>query len=963
MQGKYLLYISLILFTSRCSAFERGGIVSPAAARVITSIQNNTVINPSELVWSGYRAALPETVYFRHTFTPGDDAASAYLQISTNSPFSVWVNGNLLDTHAASFNPSLPLSSQIIGPLYITRYLHPDQNILAIKCVKSEGNGALWYRINVKLADGRSIIWTSGKKTRTSHVYHDGWNNINYNDHAWGAADISHVSLKNKTTVIAKQSDPPAISPVVSWDAGKIVRIWKNAIPASGMSINNGMHITQYVYDPEQKAIPGIVSSGFELFMSASSPLKPMENAPNIWDFHTTDALHNQADIWKSLWGMDFQLSFPPAWYYNEEPFTRIQCIYPSLRFQAFSPWDMRSALYSTHVFSRISQKYPGRTLAAAHLSILPDIDRYPGYWCNDPLALSRFQNAMYAKYAGIDLLNNAWGTYYKSKEDIPFPTSEASVAPRNWLDFAEWYQNGLGAFADMQAKIFRRYYPDTPLTFTVTHSDDISLLARIAVRYHAGLEVALTDTPQLTNHSRLFLDRVGSACRYYNVPLWVRNTASISSNEEVWRFFLTASEGAAFYGDTPVNISKASSTYSKFGKYLEQGKPKTDIAVFYPTSSRLLFGDQKLKQLEQGCERLRPSIQYDILDESMIREGALKNYRMLVFLDSPIVESDTLLAIHSWVEQGGTVCSYNSGKTTTPDGSSLEYLEIFGFGRKLSPAYQEADISPDSLTSGEIHSLKSEWSHPLGSGLVVFYPAGSEQLNRYCDIIKYLADHLSTIDPSKKDGVSPGSAQDGLYATLFSDHLLCYNASDSLINRSFVIPGRLIASANSSDVPHDLNITIRLGPHSIVSIPFDKPDQELLLQCEKFTNIENQKTLAGDAYSPGRGITSVLVKSGSEISTRFECVYSGKYTIFYRAIRAGKLARAQVFLDGVKITSEQISAQTPAQQTILAGDATLSRGVHVLTIRPMKGEDIRADFVIVANNPAIAGYGFGVSK
>jgi hypothetical protein len=47
--------------------------------------------------------------------------------------------------------------------------------------------------------------------------------------------------------------------------------------------------------------------------------------------------------------------------------------------------------------------------------------------------------------------------------------------------------------------------------------------------------------------------------------------------------------------------------------------------------------------------------------------------------------------------------------------------------------------------------------------------------------------------------------------------------------------------------------------------------------------------------------------------------------------------------------------------ETIQAGSVQLTAGIHTLTLRPRRGEDIRADFVILTTDPTIAGYAFGV--
>ena len=81
---------------------------------------------------------------------------------------------------------------------------------------------------------------------------------------------------------------------------------------------------------------------------------------------------------------------------------------------------------------------------------------------------------------------------------------------------------------------------------------------------------------------------------------------------------------------------------------------------------------------------------------------------------------------------------------------------------------------------------------------------------------------------------------------------------------------------------------------------------------------------------------------------------------MFYRVSRRGAAARAEISIDGQILRSEARPAGARTE-TAMAGIIALGPGVHALTISPLRGEDLRADYVILSTDDLVAGYGFGV--
>ncbi|HLV80293.1 MAG TPA: hypothetical protein VKT32_08415, partial [Chthonomonadaceae bacterium] len=78
---------------------------------------------------------------------------------------------------------------------------------------------------------------------------------------------------------------------------------------------------------------------------------------------------------------------------------------------------------------------------------------------------------------------------------------------------------------------------------------------------------------------------------------------------------------------------------------------------------------------------------------------------------------------------------------------------------------------------------------------------------------------------------------------------------------------------------------------------------------------------------------------------------------VFSRCLQGNKPQPAEILIDGRAVAP--INAR--AGQTLLSGTATLARGTHTLTLRSHAEKAVRADFVLLCNDPTIAGYDFAI--
>lgn len=953
----------------------------------------------------------------------------------------------------------------------------------------------------------------------------------------------------------AKQPSPQ--NRTADYDYSRFVRVWISPQPTAIAGLpadGERMILASNVPAPNDLAL--LASAGFTLLQTDSDHQSTEEVRPEVWDYAGPDRARELALAAGFDWCYFPHFAFPPPWYAQRNAFTRVRCLEHNETIDAFSPWDPNFAAYLNRGYERLAQHYRGQgQVPALYLGVHGDygeagmfigartavpgqkedwqrrfgnLHNHVGWWCGDPLARAAFRSAMAARYGGLEGLNQAWRTRYASVDAIAFPTAPATSSRRHWLDFVQWYRDSVNAMTDMVCRVARRNFPTALLILPVGFGDedprngaDNSMLAKIAARHRVELRSTHGGYRPYPENVASMLGRLASACRFYGVPFWTEPPSTITPEGQVARIFESATLGARGHYDWAANVTTGRDAYYRYGKHLKASRRIVDVAMFFPTTAHLLRpGDGFPRTFERGCATIRDLMDFDIVDERMVLDGALDRYRVLVWWEGSIVEASVLDSIRAWVQRGGVLVAYDCGKIETVEGGTEWFRDVFGYAGRLSPAGgnlrfvpasgsavpstyrvsvgepsaspflegdwyapdnvggvsrrwsgESADLRlplvgsqgitltvrasfpaeasglrrevlvngtqvgildlagehtyrftvPASLLSGRgimrvtfrnqpfvpatvlpgstdqrrlgvwvtyvqvqpessaepaadaptpegrfevainLGKLRSEWARPLGRGWTIYFPARRDQLAAYCEVVRYAAYNLSDLDPTKSDAIAVDNAWDGVYATLLADRALYYNDGDSRALRTIVLSPSAFSARRDVVRPRTFAHELTLDPHAIAEIPFASPPTEILLQCERFADLKGLTPLEGPTFSRGSGATHVLVPVGGEIGTRFECTDPGSYRVFYRASRRGSLAAAAVLVNGRPCEPATGIPARAAAQTRCAGTATLTRGINTLMLRPLPGQDVRADFVVLTNDRTIAGYGFPV--
>ncbi len=1085
---------------------------------------------------------LPDTVFFRLAFRLPQKPLRARILIVADDLFSLFIN--------QSKQPVATCNDwTTVQEFDVTPYLKARNNLLAIEATNTAGTAGLLFKLVVTFPDRHTVTYVSDKSVRTEHRPPPIWTTLAYDDNTWlPAREIAPVNGGVWGTLHAAAMPDPS----------RIVRKWNilsSSVPEANpynapRGIGDRMLLSASIASTSEMQILG--RAGFTLFQSDSNHISTNETALGKWDWSAMELQRRTVQKMGLDWGYFPHFAFPPRWFRDKSLFTRIQCLEHKLPAQAFSPWEPLWAGFVDQGYTALAKEFQevgkgDKTLSALCIGIhgdygeagflfggrisllsqkedwqneLGDVHNHLGYWCADPLARANFRATMLKKYGSLENLNRAWKRELKSVEAITYPEKPRADARREWLDFIRWYKDGVGSAIETNLTAARKHFPNTLLMLPAGFADedprggnDNSLIPSIAARFKAQVRSTHSAFKPFAENSSTMFARLGSACRYYGVPFWVEPQHGLTLEQEVGRIFETVSQGATGLFDWASNALRHRDAYYRYGKFLRIEKPIVDVAMFYPAEAQELRTDQGYHPLfAQACAYLRDFMNYDIVDDRMVRSGCLSNYRVLVLWEGTLAEPEVLEKIKQWVNDGGVVLAYDNGKISTFSGETNWFDEMFGYSKELPrarvnekysgemPAHYQLKVGqaesadylfgdwyeaegqgndtyrwmgnatgillpvspekryalvirayipeeakdlrrhvyingheigmlsasgdityrflvPQSLIEGiplsrltfqcqtfqpssttpnsrdqrkvacqiysvelmeqnarvlanplppagsiqrelDLRQLNGNWARRYGKGLTIFFPGKRNLLRGYLEVIRRTTYNLSSIDPGRKDAIPVDVGQDGVFATLFTDKILYYNSTNMPVTKTVAIPAEFFAQWKGEvATPNENGWKLTLEPHSISAIYLGTQPQELLFECEEFTELSGAKPLSDPRNSPGIGVTGVRLSAQASISTRFRIDKPGQYAIFTRATRNNLPEPVEILVDDQLVTL----INTKAGQSILSGVVSLPRGTHRLTLRAYPKREVIADFVILTNDPAITGYDFAV--
>lgn len=368
----------------------------------------------------------------------------------------------------------------------------------------------------------------------------------------------------------------------------------------------------------------------------------------------------------------------------------------------------------------------------------------HAGYWCGDEYALASFRRYAAEKYGSADAVNKAWGTSFASIDKVDFPGRKEGLAAfearissgdpqvrRRWLDFIDWYRAEMTDWSEWWIATTRKYFPDTPIYLCTGgdaephHGSNFAEQCRVAAKYGAGVRITNEASDYATNF--VITRWVASAGKYYGAYFGFEPAGAEDEKGIVARIYNATASGANQLHDYNPNVVSSQSRIDAQRAHIRWlfhvPKPVVPVALWYPNVAMTLHWGGYF----QKAGMLRDLVDYDYVDETMLRNGALATHRVLVILHGNIMEKGDADLIAKWIADGGRAIVMGVDKFESVEGT----------------------FEPETLLFGDTPSGRS-----LGKGEIVRVKNEDELAARLAKNLRELG--LSVCEPRK----------DGIYAT-----------------------------------------------------------------------------------------------------------------------------------------------------------------------------------------------------
>ncbi len=324
----------------------------------------------------------------------------------------------------------------------------------------------------------------------------------------------------------------------------------------------------------------------------------------------------------------------------------------------------------------------------------------HPGYWCGDALAVADFRRSVIERYpGGVGSLNRAWKTNFASFDEVrPFLPANAP-SEHAWQELLQWYRGSMASYAGFFMKTARAAFPGTDVYLCTggdmapEHGSDFSADAKLAAEFGCGMRITneASSYPMNVRLTRL----VGSSCRFYGAYFGHEPASVVTPEGMLGRLFNAVSSGARqlfLYNSADlIAESNGKQVAGAAGRYVQANagllkvtSPRIDTAIYHPNPSV----DQARVHLEPGqlassyfgdlASQMRRFVDFDFVDDRLIRDGALKGKSVLIIAAAEVMDSATAARVEQWVREGGALFILGS-RPTDWDGSTATFDALAG--------------------------------------------------------------------------------------------------------------------------------------------------------------------------------------------------------------------------------------------------------------------------------------------
>ncbi len=349
----------------------------------------------------------------------------------------------------------------------------------------------------------------------------------------------------------------------------------------------------------------------------------------------------------------------------------------------------------------------------------------HAGYWCDDLYAKVDFRKFVTERYKTAEAVNKAWGTEYKSLKEVDFPGHREELAAfeqevpgnnpqvrRRWVDFIEWYRAAMTEWSDWWMGTTKKHFPETPIYLCTGgdaephHGSNFAEQCRVSAKHGGGVRITNEASDYAANFA--ITRWVAAAGKHYGAYYGFEPAGAEDEKGIVARIYNATASGANQLHDYAPNVTQSEGRMAVQRAHLQYlqrvKKPVVPVALWYPNIYLTLHWGGFIQKAEQ----FRDYTDFDYVDETMLRTGALDRYKVLVIIDGPIMETSDSELIAAWTRKGGRVIVMDVDHFESVEGTPEPDKLIFGWcdGGKCKGA-----VTPVKGWGGMVAQLRKDLS------------------------------------------------------------------------------------------------------------------------------------------------------------------------------------------------------------------------------------------------------------
>ncbi len=389
------------------------------------------------------------------------------------------------------------------------------------------------------------------------------------------------------------------------------------------------------------------------------------------------------------------------------------------------------------------------------------------GWWAGDPLAAAAFRAALRQRYGDIAKLNAAWGQNFAGFDEVQTFLPAKALNDRARADMAEWYQQAMTDWSVFWVSETRRVLPQTEIYLcTGGHGApflgaDFTAQTKAVAPFGAGIRI--TNEGSDYTHNFQLTREVATATRLYQTYCGFEPASGVTATGNVARIYNATASGARqlhCYNNNVLghNPDETLAMFRTNVVWLAPRQPLVSVALYLPRESWAV--DERVLD---GCyilaRQLRDVSDLDFVTRQSVADGALKQCRLLVLAEAPVLEPAAAAQIEQWVNAGGTLLATTRKKTPL----ATRLYDHTAWRERL---FVSASSCDGLLTGRAVNPAGLEkLTRKVGQGRVVYLPGLLPDVDAVARVVAALL-------PSAPDG-----RLDGRFATLLPEGRLWFDA------------------------------------------------------------------------------------------------------------------------------------------------------------------------------------------